>query len=331
MGHEHPPADAGPAPGGPAPGGPAPSGHSHGHSHAEIGPGADRRWLTGALVLLVGYMLAEVVVGVLSGSLALLTDAAHMSTDAGAIVLALVALRLAARPAAGNYTFGFKRVEILSAQLNGVTLWALALWFGIVGVRRLIDPPAVDGLPVLLTALAGIAVNLVAVWLLARADRRSMNVEGAFQHVLSDLYAFLATAVAGLVVLLTGWVRADAVAALLVAVLMARSGWGLVRDSWRVFLEAAPRGVDVAAIDADLHRVPGVLDVHDLHVWEVTSGFPNLSAHILLDPSEDCHRRRVEIAALITDRYGIEHITLQVDHRHTTVFDPAELARTART
>jgi cobalt-zinc-cadmium efflux system protein len=302
----------------------------HGHRHAEVGPGTDRRWLTSALVLLVGFMAAEVVVGVLAGSLALITDAAHMSTDAAALGLALVAIRLAARPAGGNYTYGLKRIEILSAQLNGVTLWVLAVWFLVTAVRHLIDPPDVAGGPVVLTALAGIVVNLVAVWLLARADRRSLNVEGAFQHVLNDLFAFVATALSGLAVLLTGWARADAVAALVVAVLMAYGGWGLLRDSWRVFLEAAPRGTDVAALDADLHAVPGVLDVHDLHVWEVTSGFPNLSAHLLLAPGEDCHERREQIAAMIAARYGIVHTTLQVDHRTAPLFDAAQLAKTAR-
>ncbi|MFI5956732.1 cation diffusion facilitator family transporter [Cryptosporangium sp. NPDC051539] len=299
-------------------------GHAGGHSHS-ISADADRRWLIAALSLILAFMVGEVVVGLLAESLALLSDAAHMLTDAAAIVLALIAMRLAARPAKGNFTYGLRRVEILSAQLNGVTLWALAVVFVIEAVDRFRNPPDVAGGLVLVTAIAGIAVNAVATWCLSRADRRSLNVEGAFQHLLNDLFAFIATAVAGAIVLLTGWARADAVATLLVAFLMAWAGWGLLRDSWRVFLEAAPRGLDVAAIDRDLHDFDGVVDVHDLHVWEVTSGFPNLSAHLLLASDQDCHARREEIAALLAERYGIEHTTLQVDHHRESLIAPGDL------
>jgi cobalt-zinc-cadmium efflux system protein len=250
-----------------------------------------------------------------------------MLSDAASIALALVAARLAARPARGNLTFGLKRVEILSAQANGITLLLLAAWFVVEAVRRLIDPPPVVGALVLVTAVVGIAVNLVAVRLLARADRRSLNVEGAYLHILTDLFAFAATAVAGLVVVLSGWERADAVAALVVAALMVRAGWSLISAAWRVFLEAAPRGVDVAAIDADLHAVPGVVDVHDLHVWEVTSGFPVLSAHVLVDRGHDCHERREAISALLLQRYGLDHSTLQVDHPARVVVPTEDLRR----
>ncbi len=253
------------------------TGHQHGiasKSRDSDGRNPDTKYLGAALGLILVFMAGEVVVGLLASSLALLTDAGHMLTDAAAIAFALVAARLAARPARGNLTYGLRRVEILSAQANGLTLWALAVWFTYQGIARLVDPPAVEGLPVLITALAGVAVNLGATWLMSRANRTSLNVEGAFQHILNDLFAFIAIAIAGLVVVLTGWVRADAVAALVVAALMVKGGWGLIRDSWRIFLEAAPRGIDVAAIDADLHAVEGVVEIHDLHVWEVTSGFP---------------------------------------------------------
>ncbi len=274
----------------------------------------DARYLWSALILIAVFMVGEVVVGLLASSLVLLTDAAHMLTDAAAIALALVAARLASRPARGNLTFGLRRVEILSAQANGLTLGALSAWFFYQGIARLLDPPAVEGLPVLVTAVVGVGVNLAATWLISRANRTSLNVEGAFQHILNDLFAFIATAVSGLVVVLTGWARADAVAALLVAALMAKGGWGLIRDSWRVFLEAAPRGVEVAAIDADLHGVEGVVEIHDLHVWEVTSGFPALSAHVLVEPDHDCHERREVLEALLEESYGIDHTTLQIDH-----------------
>jgi cobalt-zinc-cadmium efflux system protein len=279
------------------------------------------------LGLILAFMAVEVVVGIIASSLALISDAGHMLTDAAAIALALIAARLAARPAAGNLTYGWKRVEILSAQANGITLWLLTAWFLYEGIRRLLDPPEVAGGLVLVTALVGIVVNVMASWLIARADRTSLNVEGAFQHILNDLFAFIATAVAGLVILITGWTRADAIAALIVAALMAKAGWGLIRESWRIFLEAAPRGINVAAIDADLHAIDGVRDVHDLHVWEVTSGFPALSAHILVDRSHDCHERQHAIAGLLEERYGIDHVTLQVDHPSVTIVSAEDLGR----
>lgn len=286
------------------------------HDHG-IDASADRRYLALALALIAGFMLVEVVVGVLASSLALITDAGHMLTDAVAIGLALVALRLAARPARGSFTYGLKRAEILSAQANGITFLLLVGYFTYEGVRRLFDPPDVNGMYVLVTALAGVVVNLAATLLIRRANRRSLNVEGAFQHILNDLFAFVGTAIAGAVIVLTGWTRADAIAALLVAALMAKAGYGLIRESGRVFLEAAPRGVDPAQVGADLADLPGVVGVHDLHVWEVTSGFPALSAHVLVAPDRDCHASRVAAERLLAERYQIEHTTLQVDHRDT--------------
>jgi cobalt-zinc-cadmium efflux system protein len=287
--------------------------HSHAHAHRELDPDADSRRLTAAFVLIVSFMAVEVVVGVLASSLALLSDAAHMLTDAGAIVLALLAARLARRPAGGEFTFGLRRAEILSAQLNGATLVALGAVVVYEGVRRLVEPPDVDGLPVLAVAIAGIAVNLAATAVLAGADRRSLNVEGAFQHVLTDLFAFVATAVAGIVILATGFSRADGIAALLVAALMLRSGVGLLRDSGRVLLEAAPRDLDPDEIGRALASEHHVIEVHDLHVWEVTSGFPSLSAHVVVRPGCDTQSHRRQLAELLRERFGIEHTTLQVE------------------
>jgi cobalt-zinc-cadmium efflux system protein len=287
--------------------------HHHHHHHV---PTADTRRLGAALGLILSFMLAEVVAGILADSLALLSDAAHMLTDAAAIALALVAARLAARPARGGYTFGLKRAEILSAQVNGATLVALALVIAIEGVRRLFDPPSVEGATVLVVALVGIVVNLAATWMLAGAERRSLNVEGAFQHVLTDLFAFIATAIAGVVILATGFGRADGIAALLVAGLMLRSGWALLRDSGRVLLEAAPRGLDPEEIGRALAGEHHVVEVHDLHVWEVTSGRPSLSAHVTVGAGCDTQAHRRKLADLLRDRFGIEHTTLQVEARH---------------
>jgi cobalt-zinc-cadmium efflux system protein len=280
---------------------------THEHDHG-VSAGADRRWLTLALGLIAAFMAGEVVVGLIAGSLALLSDAAHMLTDAGAIVLALIAMRLASRPPRGGYTYGLKRAEILSAQANGVTMLLLAAWLAIEGVRRLIDPPEVTGSLVLITALVGVVVNVAAAWAMSRANRSSLNVEGAFQHVLNDLYAFIATAVAGLVILITGFARADAIATLIVVALMVKAGVGLVRESGKIFLEAAPAG---------LAGVGGVVEVHDLHVWQITSGQPALSAHVLVAPGGDCHAMRADIERLLHDSYDLTHSTLQVDHAAT--------------
>jgi polyisoprenoid-binding protein YceI len=188
---------------------------SEGHTHG-VSDNADGRYLAIALALIVGFMLTEVIVGVIASSLVLISDAGHMLTDAGAISLSLITMRLAARPAKGDFTYGLKRTEILSAQANGITLLLLAAWFVYEAVRRLISPPEVEGGLVLLIALIGIVVNLLATWAIGKADRQSLNVEGSFQHILTDLYAFIATAVAGGVIYFTGgFDRADAIAALL--------------------------------------------------------------------------------------------------------------------
>jgi cobalt-zinc-cadmium efflux system protein len=292
--------------------------HDHGHTgHAhDVSADADRSKLTIALVLIAGFMAVEVVVGILANSLALLSDAAHMLTDAGALVLALVAIRLAKRPAGGAMTFGWKRAGILSAQFNGVTLLVLGVLIVVEGIRRLIDPPAVEGGVVLAVAVLGIFVNLAATWVLSRANRDSLNVEGAFQHILTDLAAFVFTAIAGFVILTTGFDQADGIASLIIAAIMLHSAYGLLVESGRVFLEAAPRGLDPERIGGAMAALPGVVEVHDLHVWEVTSGFPALSAHVLVGPDDDCHAVRLALEHAIHEQFAIDHTTLQVEHRH---------------
>jgi len=295
--------------------------HSHGgHSHG-VSPSADRRWLTIALGLIAAFMGVEVVVGIIASSLALLSDAAHMLTDAGAIGLALFAARLAARPPSGRFTFGLGRAEILSAQVNGASLLVLAGVIAVEAVQRLFDPPEVKGGLVIVVGVLGAAVNVGAAWALSRAERRSLNVEGAMAHVLADLYASLTATAAGVVILLTDFGEADGIAALVVAGLMLRSGWSLLRDSGRVLLEGAPQGTDPDAVGQALAKHPGVKEVHDLHVWEVTSGFPALAAHVLVAPGDDCHALRRELEGVLEERFGIAHTTLQVDHEP----DPALL------
>ena len=287
--------------------------HHHGHHHA-VSPDADRGKLRLALGLILGFMVVEVAAGLLADSLALLSDAAHMLTDAGSVGLALVALRLAARPPTRRFTFGLGRAEILSAQVNGAALLVLAGVLGVEAVRRLSDPPAVEGGLVVAVGLLGAAVNLGSAWALARAERRSLNVEGARAHVLTDLYASLGAAIAGAIILTTGFREADAIAALLVSALMLSTAWSLLRESGLVLLEGTPRDLDSEAVGRALARHPGVIEVHDLHVWEVTSGFPALAAHVLVAPGDDCHRIRRELELLLEDRFSIGHTTLQVEH-----------------
>lgn len=290
--------------------------HDHGHSHLPDRE-ADRSRLKLALALILGLMAVEVVVGILASSLALLSDAAHMLTDAAALALSLLAARLAERPARGAMTYGLGRAEILSAQANGITLLVLAGLIVYSAITRLISPPSVDGPPVLAVALAGVVVNLLATAVLQRGSGergRTLNVEGSYRHILTDLYGFIATAVAAIVIIVTGFDRADALASLLIAGLMLHAAYRLLIASGRVFMEAAPSGLDPDEIGHVLAAQPGVVEVHDLHVWEVTSGFPALSAHVVVRAGDDCHERRRRLQRLLHDRFSVAHTTLQVDH-----------------
>jgi cobalt-zinc-cadmium efflux system protein len=283
----------------------------HDHDHRLAG---DRRALTIALVLVAGLMGVEIAGGMIAHSLALLADAGHMLTDAAALGFALVASTMAARPAAGRWTFGYSRLEILAAQANGITLALLSLWIVWSAVHRLVDPRDVRGGLVLVVALGGAVVSLLASIVLARASRESLNVRGAFLHVVTDVAAFGAAALAGGLILATGWNRLDPVASLLVAALMLWSSAQLLRESTAIFLERAPEDADPEAIGQALVAEQDVVEVHDLHIWTVTSGFPALSAHVLVAPHADCHAARRRLERTLAERFGLSHTTLQVDH-----------------
>ena len=279
--------------------------------------GHDERRLTIACALLAAFMVVEVVAAVLASSLALLADAGHMLTDTIALVMAIVALRLARRPAQGRWTFGYGRAEVLSAAVNGVTLLVVAAVVFVEAVKRLVHPSEVAGLPLVVVASVGLVVSLVATMVLAGADRRSLNIAGAFAHVATDAAAFAATIVAGVVVLATGTHRADPVAALFVVALMARAAWSLLRDSGHVLLEGAPANVDLTELRAHLMETAYVVAVHDLHAWTSGSRLPSVSAHVVVDDVCFADGRSPqlldELQGCLAGHFDVEHSTFQLE------------------
>ncbi len=280
--------------------------------HAHGGPDA-RRALATALVLVLAFAVLELVAGLLAGSLALLADAGHMLSDALALGLALFAAWLARRPATPERSFGWRRAEILAALANAVALVVLGGWIVVEAVRRLGDPPDVEGGWVLAAGLLGLLVNVAAARVLHGAGG-GLNVRAALLHVLADLASSVGVVVAALVLLLTGWDGADPLAGLLIGLLVLASTVGILRESLAILLEGAPRGVDAREVGAAMTGVPGVVGVHDLHIWTITSGFPALSAHVLVEPKADCHAIRRELEVVLEQRFSLTHTTLQVEH-----------------
>jgi cobalt-zinc-cadmium efflux system protein len=290
-------------------------GEGSAHSH---GPGtwreADRKALLAAAMLTGGFMLVQAVGGLLTGSLALLADSGHMLSDSLSLLLALGAVTLAARPATSKRSYGFKRAEILAALANGVLLVVVSVWIIVEAIARLNDPGEILGTWMLTIALVGLLVNLVAAWVLIGSGGESLNLKAALRHVLGDLAGSVGVIVAAVVIIVTGFEQADAIVSILISVLIAASAWSVLREAVDVLLESTPPGMDAEEIGMAMARHRGVDQVHDLHVWQITSGFPALSAHVLVGPGSDCHRIRVELDALLDERFGIGHTTLQVDH-----------------
>lgn len=264
-----------------------------------------------ALFINLALLAVGVAGAVAFSSVALLADAGHVLSDLGAIALGLAAATLALRPAAGRRTFGSGRTEILAAFANGVALVAVAVLVIVEASSRLSDPPDVDGVGVLVIGAAGLAGNVAATLVLAGGDRRDVNLEGVLRHSAADALGSLGVIVSATVVLATGWSYADPVAGLMIGVLILAGSWRLVREPFDVLMEAAPRGIDVRQVGEAMARVPGVREVHDLHVWTVTSGFPALAAHVVADPHEDVDAVRRRIEAVLLERFEIEHTTLQ--------------------
>jgi cobalt-zinc-cadmium efflux system protein len=285
---------------------------THGHDHAHRT--GSRRALGLVLALTVAYTCAEIAGGILTGSLALLADAGHMIGDSAALVLALGAAWLATRPATPERSFGLRRAEILAALANGLALVAIAIWVFVEAIGRLDDPPQVLGGWMLLVAVIGLGVNLAAARILARSTEKNLNVQAALRHVFADIAASVGVAVAALVVLTTGWELADPIASLAIAILILASSWTILRDSVAILLETSPAGIDAEEVGRRMAEAEGVVEVHDLHIWTITSGFPALSAHVLVRRGDDCHARRRELQQLLAREFQLDHTTLQVEH-----------------
>jgi cobalt-zinc-cadmium efflux system protein len=290
-----------------------------GHSH-DVRAG-NRRALALALAITASFTVVEVVGGLLTGSLAVLADAVHMLSDNVSLALALFATWLAGRPATPRRTYGYERAEVLAALANGVLLVALAIWIFVAAAQRLADPPDVLGGWMLAIAIAGVGANVAAAAVLWRSRGQSLNVEAALRHVGADLLGSVGIGAAAVIVLAAGWLEADPVVSILIGLLVLASSGGILRDATSILLEASPKGLDVRVVGERLAGAPGVVEVHDLHVWTITSGFPALSAHVLVGAGEDCHNRRGELERLLRDEFGIDHTTLQVEHAAPTVVE----------
>jgi cobalt-zinc-cadmium efflux system protein len=286
-----------------------------GHAHGHVDRGADRTSLAWTMVLTIGVMIVEAAGGVLSNSLALLADAGHMFTDVLALGLAMFAITFAARAAPDRVSFGYYRIEILSALANGVLLVLISLGIFYESYQRFWDPPEVSGGTVLIVALIGLVANLAGLHILRGASRRCLNVRGAVMHVLGDALSSGAVVVSGLVILLTGWRRIDSILSVAISFVIIVGAVRLVRESVDVLLEASPSGIELKTVTSDIRGIPGVRQVHDLHIWSITSGMPALSGHVVLDATTLSHSDSIlnSIKALLKERYQIHHTTIQIE------------------
>ena len=288
--------------------------HTHEHEHGTHGREESSRALAIVLAITASFTVVEVAGGLLTGSLALLADAGHMLSDNLSLGLALFAAWLAGRPATPERSFGFRRAEILAALANGVALVAISIWVFVEAISRFREPTEVLGVPMLAVAALGLVVNAAGALILSRSGGESLNVEGAMRHVIADALGSVGAMAAAGVIILTGWRYADPLISAAIGILILGSSWTLLRDSTNVLLEATPRGLDAEQVGRKMAAAEGVTEVHDLHIWTITSGFPALSAHVLVGRHEDCHARRRDLEELLAHEFGISHTTLQVDH-----------------
>ncbi len=291
--------------------------HSHDHGaglHAHVSASSSLRSLLIALVLNAAYTVVEATAALFAGSLSLLADAGHNLSDVFALGIAAGAVMLARRPASPNRSFGLRRAEILAALVNAVSLIVIALFVFVGAARRFSDPPDVPGAWLIVVAIVGLAINVIGAAAVFRPGGRDLNLRAAYVHLVSDALSSVGVIVTGIVIVTTGWRYADALVGVAIGLFLVVSSWGVLRDSTLVLLEATPRGLDAEAIGRAIVSQPGVVEVHDLHVWQITSGFPSLSAHVLVREGDDCHGIRRSTEQMLSERFAIGHTTLQVDH-----------------
>lgn len=288
---------------------------AHDHSHGS----RNRKRLLVVIALVLVTLVVEIIGGLATGSLALLADAGHMFSDLTGLVIALVAISIAARPATDRHTWGFQRTEVLAALINGLILTVVAVSVAIEGIQRLLEPEAsaVNGLPVLLVALVGLIVNAVSLVLLRQGAQHSINMKGAYLEVFGDLLGSVLVAASAIVIMTTGFMKADAIASLLIAVGILPRAAVLLRDVWRVLNESTPAGTDVELIRDHVRETPGVVGVHDVHVWSITSGQSVFTAHVIVEQEVFEHGRVSDmldkLGACLADHFDVEHSTFQLE------------------
>jgi cobalt-zinc-cadmium efflux system protein len=285
----------------------------HGHHHGPTRGARNRKRLAVTLVLVAAYMVAEVIGGVFANSLALLADAGHMLSDVAALGLALFAIWFAGRPAPPRRTYGYYRTEILAALVNGAGLVAISVLIFVEAIRRFRTPPEVEGGLLLGVALGGLAINLAGLWILHGGREESLNVKGAWLHVLTDALGSVQAIAAGGLILAFGWTWVDPLASLLIGALVIFSSWELIREAVSVLMESAPGHLDVDEVRNTILAHPGVIDVHDLHIWTIATGLDALSAHVAVEDGSAPPRLLGELSELLYDRFGIDHITIQIE------------------
>lgn len=289
--------------------------HDHNHSHTPTVTLSNERRVFWVMLLTGGFMFVEAVGGVLSGSLALLADAGHMLTDTAALVLSWIAFRMARRPADPKRSFGYHRFQILAAFTNGVTLFAIAGWIVIEAVERLVNPVEVQGVPMMAIAAIGLMVNVVGFWILSKGEKENLNIKGAALHVMGDLLGSVAAITAAGIILWTGWMPIDPILSVLVAILILRSAWAIIKQSSHILLEGTPEGMDAARIGVALSEVDGVVDIHHVHAWSLTNERPIVTLHAVLKETAD-HTATLQILHnVLKERFGIEHATIQIERR----------------
>ncbi len=286
--------------------------HGHSHDHHHHAAGANQKRLLITLLLVGVYMIAEVIGGLMTNSLALLADAGHMLSDLVALGLSLFAIRLAQRPSTPRRSYGYYRAEILVALANGATLVALSIFIFIAAFQRLAHPAAVDA-AMLWIAVGGLAVNLASLWILRAGKSENLNVHGAWLHVLGDALGSVGTIVAGVLIWAFGWFWADPLASVAIGLLIIYSSWALLKEAVSVLMQSTPRGIDPDKVQVAMLAVPGVMAVHDLHIWTVTSGLHSLSAHVQASPEAPYHDILAAIRHELHEEFGIDHITIQVE------------------